>query len=90
MSARNSNPPQYPKLTQQQRDDLLMEAVQQVGVLTKRVEAMWNHIFDKLEGSVTNNQESGLDSREPKIPFEGDPVNPTPMSLPPFTPNQNS
>lgn len=90
MSERNTNPPHSLQQTQQQRDNLLMEVVQQVGTLTKRVEAIWAQVFDKLEGPDTNNQEDRLEAREPKIFFEGDPMNPTPMSLPPFTPIQNS
>lgn len=59
-------PATFSRLTQQQRDELLMEVVQQVGVLTKQVELLWNHVFDKLEGSGTNNQEDGSDTRKPK------------------------
>lgn len=49
------NLPLSPRLTQQQCDDLLIEAVRQVGILMKRVEAMWAHVFDNPKGSGANN-----------------------------------
>jgi hypothetical protein len=40
-----------PQLTQQQRDEMLLNLVNQIGDLSKKVDTMWNHHMEKPGGS---------------------------------------
>lgn len=58
------------RLTPQQCDDLL-EVIPQLGSINKKVDVVWNHVFDKSEGSGINKQEDTPESGETKLHLEG-------------------
>lgn len=61
MSAHSNKPYTTPRLTQQQRDDVLLEVVNQVGSLTKKLDTMWAHLFDKPRSSNNPKHEENGD-----------------------------
>jgi hypothetical protein len=51
MTTRSGHPYRGNRLSQQQHDDLLIGLVNQVDSISKRMEIIWDHVFEKLESS---------------------------------------
>lgn len=51
MNTRSGRAYNATQLTQQQRDEMLLNLVNQIGDLSKKVETMWNHHVEKPRGS---------------------------------------
>jgi hypothetical protein len=49
MTTRSGQPYRGSRLSQQQHDDLLIGLVNQVDSISKRMEIMWDHVFNKPE-----------------------------------------
>lgn len=63
---------------QQQRDDLLIKVVLQVGTLSKQLEIVLKLVF-RLEGLGVNKLEEALDAGDKRLSFEEQNVNHTPF-----------
>lgn len=61
MCTRGNKHPNATRLTPQQREDLLLKVINQLGSLNKKVDVVWNHVFDKPKGSSANKQEDTLE-----------------------------
>lgn len=68
MSARSTKLYNTTHITQQQLDDILLQVVNKMGSLSKKLDVMWTLVFDKPESSTNPKQDDG----GPKIPHEGD------------------
>lgn len=51
MATCSTNQSTSTRLTPQQHSDLLLEVINQLGSLNKKVDVVWNHVVNKLEGS---------------------------------------
>jgi hypothetical protein len=49
------------RLSQQQRDDLLLEIAHQMGSLSKRVDTLWSQVFDTRECSGEKNKRESIE-----------------------------
>lgn len=72
MSACSTRLYNTPNLTWQQRDDVLLEVVNQVGSIAKKFDVMWAHVFDKPKSSTNSKLEEEANKEGPKILHEGD------------------